>query len=69
MAQAAPFKSGERVRVTQGSYAGDTGTVWKSLPDYTLLRVDQKGEGLVRLRTSSVAPPEEQPAEEKAAHE
>ncbi|MGE5590606.1 MAG: hypothetical protein ACM3ZA_08320 [Bacillota bacterium] len=60
--QAAPFKSGQRVRVTEGSYKGDTGTVWKALPDYTLVKIDRKGEGSVRIRTSRLAALEDTPA-------
>ncbi|GEM_PF-6827416 len=59
---AAPFKSGQRVKVTEGSYKGDTGTVWKALADYSLVKVDRKGEGSVRIRTSSLATLEEAPA-------
>lgn len=68
MAQAAPFKSGDRVKVIHGSYAGDTGTVWKALPDFTLLHIDRKGEGMVRVSTKNVAALEAPAAEPKAAH-
>lgn len=52
---AAPFKSGQRVQVTEGCYKGETGTVWKALADYSLVKMDRKGEGSVRIRTSSLA--------------
>ncbi|MHB9146426.1 MAG: KOW domain-containing RNA-binding protein [Symbiobacteriia bacterium] len=68
MAQTAPFKSGERVKVLHGAYAGDTGTVWKALPDFTLLHVDRKGEGMVRIRTENVAALAAPATEPQASH-
>ena len=69
MAQAAPFKPGQRVRIAEGAYAGDTGRVWKALPDFSLVRIDRRGEGMVRIRTANVAALEEQTPDKAAAQD